>query len=150
MTCDLTNVHTVAPFLKAIKLNLFNYNIHSLVILQVDQLGQNGYDVTVLVHKSNKVRDSYDKFSTAGCAEEYLKSPHVINSWKEHCSKYKTENHSTSDSVSKSVAESGERSQLQSSENLTSLAQSLSHVIKHLPSLEGYLKQLQSGSNVQP
>ncbi len=70
---------------------------------QVDQLGKEGYDIVVLVHRdSSKLQDSssstrsrhtYRKFSTPGLAKDFVESPLLFNSWKEFCS---TKNSTTS------------------------------------------------------
>ena len=55
--------------------------------LQVEQLGQNGYNVAVMVHKPNPERDTFNKYSTDGPARDYIDSPDVFNNWKEHFKK---------------------------------------------------------------
>ncbi len=70
---------------------------------QVDQLGKEGYNIVVLVHRdSSKLQDSssstrsrhtYRKFTTPGLANDFVKSPLLFNSWKEFCS---TKNSTTS------------------------------------------------------
>ena len=84
-TCCVPHIHSCTMWVYL--LHLF---LHIILLFQVDQLQQSGYDVVVLVHKSNepgKSRHLYRKYCTSGCAEKYLESPLVYSSWKDHCSK---------------------------------------------------------------
>ena len=93
------------PIYILVQCDVYMYLLHShlfprmILLFQVDQLQQSGYDVVVLVHKSNepgKSRHLYRKYCTTGCAEKYLESPLVYSSWKDHCSKNSTPTAATS------------------------------------------------------
>ena len=40
-----------------------------------------------MVHKPNPERDTFNKYSTDGLARDYVDSPDVFSSWKEHIKK---------------------------------------------------------------
>ena len=58
-------------------------------LFYAQQLHYNGYDVVILMHKSNTQRDSWHKYGTCGAGEKFLSDfPLVNNLWEQHIRKF--------------------------------------------------------------